>query len=660
MISENRSFLQQAAPHLLAWVEGLVNKPSIELINGKKSVVLNNSVMYEDIEGLFADNFKNFIESPDAFSSTFTPHNFDENVSLEENVRFNCENIIGSLVETYTVSLPILHNKYAPTSQSYHTLLVLGSLNLLSLIDSLKENIFPTCFTRIAIIESSAVDFSLAFDLIDFIEFIQLCKARNIGLDLIVDDDYEVLRTRMLKYFISDHPLSLLGACVLSSPKLNPELFRLSSWFHAPHGLSTHVEAMTGIPVDDLNQLFQSLWTSLTVPDIRLLEPSKTIDKTVCLTASGPSLDSHIEWLKENQSSLYIIASGSSLLTLLSSGIQPNAVVLLERNAEVYIELLQLSLDFCSFENIDLFASSTLDSRIYALFNDVYQFHRPQSLPSNLFSEEKYAFLPQAGPHVVNAAIEIAIQIGTENLIMVGCDFGAVDKSKQRSSSAYDMDDRYLNLGLEGSKSKTVFSDPGLTFSADLCSAITANSGINIYRFGDGLPLKGVTEINVSELPVHLLKPSNIEIVLDYLKSCPRTAREASSTLSLLDSFIEDFDSVVDHLTSLFCKYSSWSKDFEDEISMYVTRINRSPSGASAFSIDLLAHPLFTIMTVLYSADDWLSLRHDLFESFEIIRKSTHIFIESMREYPRIAKVSTQWDPLLIQARITSLSRASS
>ena len=77
MISENRSFLQQAAPHLLAWVEGLVNKPSIELINGKKSVVLNNSVMYEDIEGLFADNFKNFIESPDAFSSTFTPHNFD-------------------------------------------------------------------------------------------------------------------------------------------------------------------------------------------------------------------------------------------------------------------------------------------------------------------------------------------------------------------------------------------------------------------------------------------------------------------------------------------------------------------------------------------------------------------------------------------------------
>ena len=72
MISANRSFLQQAAPHLLAWVEGLVNKPSIELINGKKSVVLNNSVMYEDIEGLFADNFKNFIESPDAFSSTVT------------------------------------------------------------------------------------------------------------------------------------------------------------------------------------------------------------------------------------------------------------------------------------------------------------------------------------------------------------------------------------------------------------------------------------------------------------------------------------------------------------------------------------------------------------------------------------------------------------
>ena len=66
---------------------------------------------------------------------------------------------------------------------------------------------------------SLPVDLCLALNLFDFTEFIELCRQYGIALDLMVDETYSALETRIAKYFISEHPLSLLGTCILSTPK---------------------------------------------------------------------------------------------------------------------------------------------------------------------------------------------------------------------------------------------------------------------------------------------------------------------------------------------------------------------------------------------------------------------------------------------------------
>ena len=371
----------------------------------------SGTFLYEDLDALLFDNFKQFLESPDVISSAVPCHSTDAQLKLDQLVFSNCSKIIGSRKEEYMSTLPILHKSHSPVAQNNHTLLLLGFLNVYPVFCSLRDGIFPKSFNRIAIVESSPVDLCLALNLFDFTEFIELCRQYGIALDLMVDETYSALETRIAKYFISEHPLSLLGTCILSTPKPSPSLMKLSSWLHAPDGLRPQVEAMLGFPADEINQFFQSFWSALTFPNMSLLTCSDPGTHTICVIASGPSLDDHIDWLKSNADNLYILAAGSSFLSLLTAGVKPNGVVLLERNDDVYLELSKLALDNFNFDGIDLFASSTLDPRVLSFFDDIYQFHRPQSLTSNLYLDERSAFLPQAGPHVVNAAVEVSMSL---------------------------------------------------------------------------------------------------------------------------------------------------------------------------------------------------------------------------------------------------------
>ena len=286
---------------------------------------------------------------------------------------------------------------------------------------------------------------------------------------------------------------------------------------------------MLGFPADEINQFFQSFWSALTFPNMSLLTCSDPGTHTICVIASGPSLDDHIDWLKSNADNLYILAAGSSFLSLLTAGVKPNGVVLLERNDDVYLELSKLALDNFNFDGIDLFASSTLDPRVLSFFDDIYQFHRPQSLTSNLYLDERSAFLPQAGPHVVNAAVEVSMFLGAENLILVGCDFGTTIRTKPRSSYAYDRNTRLINLALAGSKGKTVYSEAGLVFSAQLFDSILSYSAISAYRLGDGLPLESVIESTIEDLPNHLFATNNISSVNHILHSFPKASRTTTS-----------------------------------------------------------------------------------------------------------------------------------
>ena len=110
-------------------------------------------------------------------------------------------------------------------------------------------------------------------------------------------------------------------------------------------------------------------------------------NQSVILTASGPSLDDEISFLRDH-SSAAIVAAGSSVGTLLRNGIQPTAVVLLEMASVVYYDLLQLIVEGYDLSNIILIGSLSIDPRIKKLFKSFVAFSRPSMATATLLDDD--------------------------------------------------------------------------------------------------------------------------------------------------------------------------------------------------------------------------------------------------------------------------------
>ena len=104
----------------------------------------------------------------------------------------------------------------------------------------------------------------------------------------------------------------------------------IESWLKNPEGISQHVAGFFGGEVDEINQVIQSVYNHKLVSKRLLLKPD-SFHAPVVLVASGPSLDSQLEWLRDNQNSLTIFAAGSALGSLMRNGIEPDACCFLER-----------------------------------------------------------------------------------------------------------------------------------------------------------------------------------------------------------------------------------------------------------------------------------------------------------------------------------------
>ena len=67
-------------------------------------------------------------------------------------------------------------------------------------------------------------------------------------------------------------------------------------------------------------------------------------DNPIILTASGPSLDAQISWLKDHHQDFTIVAAGSSVATLLRHDIHVDICVLLEMATTVFKDLNDLAM----------------------------------------------------------------------------------------------------------------------------------------------------------------------------------------------------------------------------------------------------------------------------------------------------------------------------
>ena len=470
--------------------------------------------------------------------------------------------ILGDLVDTEDLvvldQLPNLQASLLVNDQTtapdpiVRAAVLLGALSL-GYVRALVEHSRP--FDSFLLVETDARQFAAVLHLVDLVSLVDELKAVDIGFDLIFQPDGDALGARLLDKLGSSNPLAIQGFWLYRSPQLSPPLIELHSWCHGSDGLLDHAKGFLGNDTDEFNQVMHASWNSLLYPKASLLKadvlPS---DHPVLIVASGPSLDQQLPWLTTVHQHFTIIAAGSALGALLRAGVHVDACVLLEMASLVYRDVSDLQLEGFSLAEIVLIGSVTLDPRLAAQFQHHCFFHRPLSAAFALADDEQGAVLPQAGPQAANAALEVALQLGSRKLLLLGCDFAAVDPDYPRAAGAMGSSPRDFTLPVRGNLGRTVSSSPELSTTRQLFENMIRLYGPEAVAVGEGSWIDGV----------EAMAEANPDDLMARYGSDPQRFRAAFETLP--QRAVR-----VDLLIERLQQASAWGEQRSAEIAAYLS-----------------------------------------------------------------------------------------
>lgn len=169
-------------------------------------------------------------------------------------------------------------------------------------------------------------------------------------------------------------------------------------------------------------------------------------EERLVVVGNGPSLDFHIEYLKENQEDLIILSCGSALGSLHRAGIQPDFHVEMERDyamtdyikfdtpVEFRKDITLLCLHSVAPETLNQFGKACYAAKIH---------DAGAPLVHQYYEEKEIVELAFCNPTVSNCAMAFAIYMGFNNIHIIGTDFGVTEDGKHHSKNSlhYDMED---------------------------------------------------------------------------------------------------------------------------------------------------------------------------------------------------------------------------
>lgn len=473
------------------------------------SIVLNDLTRVFDLTRVSTD-YDKFLSSPSKISFVRTLNSNEHSVSFSELTGQLFDTHNNALVEALpSLSIPNRNKLKLNSStdnvellQIYRDYLILGAVNVSTVFDSFVkgERDFSN-LASITIVESSLAGLAAALSLVDLQSLQSFCIQNSIGFRLIFNSDYIFLQEEVFRLYCDNLPCAINGLYVYLGSQEVPELVKLKGWLFGPTGFHYRFFTSLGTSADELNQVREALLNKLT-QKMNFVNKIRIPDHyPVFLAASGPSLDDHLEWLSRNQDSLFIIASGSSVGSLLEKNIRVDLCVQLERGSGVYDDMNELSAKYSRLYDTCLVSSSTSDPNLSNLFRSRLYFHRPLATASCLFNNADEHALMHAGPESANAALEVALKLGFKMFILGGCDFAGPMPGEHRSKHAAGISPRMMNIPMRGSKNKTVYTDHTLSLVRDVFqNTIRLAPDCEFYRLGAGLIIEGTNNINQDDI----------------------------------------------------------------------------------------------------------------------------------------------------------------
>jgi len=222
----------------------------------------------------------------------------------------------------------------------------------------------------------------------------------------------------------------------------------------------------------------------------------------VIIVSTGPSLDSNIEYLKEAKNKAMIFAVGSSLRPLLLRGIKPDLFIIIDPKQGTLNQIK-------GFENMEIpmiyLASAYADT--------VSAYKGPKIIACNKKEQMKDGreeYIVDPGGSVSTAALDIAIKMGFDVIILVGQDLAFTDgKNHAKDGTPLDINTKELKnmRRVIGQKGEILYTTLGLlSYKYWIENRIEKENRLFINATEGGALIKGMKHMKLKDVIAHYLK----------------------------------------------------------------------------------------------------------------------------------------------------------
>ncbi|WP_027858779.1 motility associated factor glycosyltransferase family protein [Marinobacterium jannaschii] len=249
-------------------------------------------------------------------------------------------------------------------------------------------------------------------------------------------------------------------------------------------------------------------------------------DQVAIIVGNGPSLDKHVDFLRENQDKAILISCGSALSSLEKKGIKPHLHCEMERPYGVYAWLNDgTSAEFR--QGIKFFGLNTVYPDVFGLFDESYILPKPNDLGStfmvSLMDQNENNTLVMAdmcNPTVSNLGASLCVTLGIRDIVIVGVDLGMPNAAEHHSK-----DSQYYTQSINYEQSfldQGMYKIPG-NFQEEVWSTVVFDTArhnfermidrykVNIANINDGAKIRGAISCHAEDISIENTQKSPAE-----------------------------------------------------------------------------------------------------------------------------------------------------
>lgn len=242
------------------------------------------------------------------------------------------------------------------------------------------------------------------------------------------------------------------------------------------------------------------------------------------VVGNGPSLDMHIEYIRQHSENAVIFSCGTAISSLFKVGIKPDFHVEMERNS-VTASWIEHGTPEEFRRDISLLCLNTIAPQVVPLFGDACLAVKPNDVGQHVVDAEFPASglspLLLCNPTVTNAGLSFALSMGFKEIYLFGVDLGVREDGAHHSSLSlyYDLEKKTQKKGFSGFERKAgdyeiagnfgdkVTTNPvlhGTKTNMEILIRHLKRSGqeFNIYNPNRGALIDGTITVAQEDLPM--------------------------------------------------------------------------------------------------------------------------------------------------------------